>query len=215
MERSVLVFAPHNDDELLGVGGTVLKLSGKGYTVTVCEVTSGPSFQRIKEEAIKAHQVLGVKEAVFLELPSSKLEGLPKAKMCLQFGEVVKQVRPEIVFIPHYGDLHLDHRWVVESALVALRPLNAPFVKKILAYETLSETEWNSPSAANAFLPNYWVDVSEELDRKLAAMECYQSQLHDFPHPRSLQAIRALAEYRGSTIGTKAAEAFMLIRGIA
>ena len=98
--------------------------------------------------------------------------------------------------------------------MVAVRPLEAPFVKKVLAYETLSETEWNTPSVTNAFIPNVWIDIHEELDRKLTAMECYASQLHPFPHPRSLEAIRALAQYRGSTIGAEAAEAFMLVRGI-
>ena len=98
--------------------------------------------------------------------------------------------------------------------MVAVRPLEAPFVKKVLAYETLSETEWNTPSVNNAFMPNFWVDISGELDGKLKAMECYRSQLHAFPHPRSLRAIKALAEYRGSTIGAQAAEAFILVRGI-
>ena len=110
--------------------------------------------------------------------------------------------------------MHLDHRWVAEGAMVAVRPLVAPYIKKVLSYETLSETEWNTPSVNNAFIPNVWVDISEELDGKISAMECYQSQLRAFPHPRSLDAIRALARYRGSTVGVQAAEAFMLVRGI-
>ena len=214
MEKSALVFAPHNDDELLGAGGTMLKLSKNGYNVYVCEVTAGPTSKRIQEEARNAHKVMGVKESIFLDLPSCKLESLPKTQINDEFCKVVKQIKPEIVLIPHYGDMHLDHRWVAEGAMVAVRPLEAPYIKKVLAYETLSETEWNTPAVNNAFIPNVWVDISEELDGKIKAMECYKSQLHDFPHPRSLGAIQALAQYRGSTVGVQAAEAFMLIRGI-
>lgn len=215
MSNAVLVFAPHNDDELLGAGGTILKLSKAGYEITVCEITSGPSSPVIQAEARKAHQILGVRESVFLNLPACRLEELPKGEINAALCRIVKSVEPEIVLIPHYGDLHLDHRWAAEAAMVAVRPLEAPSVKRVLAYETLSETEWNTPSASNAFIPNIWIDISAELDGKIAAMECYRSQLHDFPHPRSLKAIRALAAYRGSTVGVEAAEAFMLIRGIA
>lgn len=215
MPNTALVFAPHNDDELLGAGGTILKLSKSGYDVTVCEVTAGPTSERIQAEAKQAHQLLGVGRSVFLNLPSCKLAELPKTQLNDVFCKLVREVKPEIVFIPHFGDMHLDHRWVAEGAMVAVRPLEAPFVRTVLAYETLSETEWNTPSVHNAFLPNVWIDVSEELDGKLAAMSCYQSQLHPFPHPRSLEAIKALAQYRGSTVGVQAAEAFMLIRGIA
>jgi len=215
MQKAALVFAPHNDDELLGAGGTILKLAKAGYEVTVCEVTAGPGSQRIQAEAKKAHERMRVKQSVFLNLPSCKLEGLPKTQINAELCKVVRAVEPEIVLIPHDGDMHLDHRWVAEAAMVAVRPLEAPCVKQVLAYETLSETEWNTPSVSNAFIPNVWIDISGELEEKLRAMECYESQLHAFPHPRSLRAIRALAEYRGSTVGVEAAEAFMLIRGIA
>ena len=214
MEKTALVFSPHNDDETLGAGGTILKLAKSGYNVVVCEVTSGKSFSIIQPEAINAHRILGVSKTIFLELPTCQLEGLPKIQLNEEFYKVVSAYQPEIVFIPHYGDMHLDHRWVAEGAMVAVRPLVAPYIKKVLSYETLSETEWNTPSVNNAFIPNVWVDISEELDGKISAMECYQSQLRAFPHPRSLDAIRALARYRGSTVGVQAAEAFMLVRGI-
>lgn len=212
MAKTALIFAPHNDDELLGAGGTILKLSKNGYEVTVCEVTAGLRYQKIQSEAKEAHKVLGVKNSVFLNLPSCKLEEISKTEMNEEFCKVVVDFKPAIVMIPHYGDMHLDHRWVAEAAMVAVRPLEAPFIEKVLAYETLSETEWNTPSVNNAFIPNTWVDISKEIDRKIEAMRCYQSQLHDFPHPRSLEAIESLAKYRGSTVGVKAAEAFMVVR---
>ena len=214
MSKSVLVFAPHNDDEVLGAGGTIFKLSKEGCEVTVCEATSGPSAERLQAEAKEAHKLLGVKQSVFLNLPSCKLDEMSKTELNNAFCKVVTEIKPEIVLIPHDGDMHLDHRWVSEAAMVAVRPLAAPFVRKVLSYETLSETEWNIPSVKNAFIPNVWVNISDELDRKILAMECYKSQLHSSPHPRSLRAIKSLAEYRGSTVGTDAAEAFMLIREI-
>ena len=214
MRKKALVFAPHNDDELLGVGGTILKLSKADCHITVCEVTAGPAYDRIQTEAREAHKAVGVRNSIFLNLPACKLESMEKTRINAEFCKVVTEVQPNIVFIPHCGDMHLDHRWVAEAAMVALRPLEAPFVNYVLAYETLSETEWNTPSVNNAFIPNVWIDISNELEGKIAAMECYTSQLHAFPHPRSLDAIRALAQYRGSTVGVSAAEAFMLVRGI-
>lgn len=214
MQKTGLVLAPHNDDELLGAGGTILKLTKSGYEVTVCEVTSGPTFERIQNEAKEAHKIIGVKNSIFLNLPACKLDELSKPDINKELCRIISDIKPSVVFIPHYGDMHLDHRWVAEAAMVAVRPMGAPFIKRVLAYETLSETEWNTPSVANAFVPNVWIDISNEIEEKLIAMECYQSQLHAFPHPRSLEAIRSLAQYRGSTVGVKAAEAFMLIRGI-
>ncbi len=214
MQKTTLVFAPHNDDELLGAGGTIIKFSKSGYSVIVCEITAGPNSDAIQSEAREAHKVLGVTQTVFLDLPSCKLDELPKTELNASVVKVVQEYKPDIVLIPHYGDMHLDHRWVAEAAMVAVRPLAAPFVKTVLAYETLSETEWNTPSVVNAFIPNIWIDISDEIEKKLTAMKCYKSQLYSFPHPRSLEAIMSLAQYRGSTIGARAAEAYMLIRGI-
>ena len=127
---------------------------------------------------------------------------------------MVEEQKPEIVFIPHKGDMHIDHRMTIEAAMVALRPVSAPQIKAIYAYETLSETEWNTPSVDNAFIPNSFIDITDYMDLKLEAMKCHKSQLCDYPHPRSLEAIKALAMHRGSTICRKYAEAFMLIRQI-
>src|SRR5699024_10230916 len=110
--------------------------------------------------------------------------------------------------------MHTDHAVVAESAMVSLRPVDSPQVKEIYVYETLSETEWNMPTIDNVFIPNVYVDITETIDRKIAAMECYQSQLYDFPHPRSLQAIKSLSELRGSTVCVENAESFMLVRNV-
>lgn len=213
----VLVFAPHNDDEVLGVGGTIAKHVANGDEVYVCEVTIGKNEERaklIKEEALKAHEVLGVKETFFLDFPVVRLSTIPAIELNKEVHKVVQEVKPEIAYIPHKGDMHKDHAVVAESAMVALRPVDSPQVKEIYVYETLSETEWNIPSVDNLFIPNVYVDITETIDRKLTAMKCYQSQLYDFPHPRSLQAIQSLSELRGSTICVENAESFMLVRNI-
>ena len=211
----ILVFAPHNDDEVLGVGGTIAKYTAEGNEVIVCEVTSGKDKKRlenIKKEALHAHKILGVTETIFLDLPVVGLADIPTKELNQAIYDVVMEVKPDIAFIPHKGDMHIDHTMVAESAMVALRPVNNPQLKAIYAYETLSETEWNIPSADNIFVPNVWSDITETIDIKLEAMECYKSQLYDFPHPRSLEAIEALSKLRGSTICVKHAESFMMIR---
>lgn len=213
----VLVIAPHNDDEVLGVGGTIAKHVSKGHEVYVCEVTVGKNEERakvIKNEALKAHKILGVKETYFLDLPVVGLTTMPMIELNRAIHDVTQKVRPDIAYIPHKGDMHKDHAMVAESAMVALRPVDSPQVKAIYAYETLSETEWNIPSVDNTFIPNVFVDITETIDMKIEAMKCYESQLYDFPHPRSLTAIRSLSEVRGSTICVENAEAFMLIRSI-
>lgn len=211
----VLVFAPHNDDEVLGVGGTIAKMVKEGHEVYVCEITSGKNkdvVDMIKTEALKAHKILGVKETYFLDLPVVELKHMAVAEINGKLLEIVKKLEPEVAFIPHKGDMHRDHYEVAMAAMVALRPIESPWLKAVYSYETLSETEWNIPSTDNLFIPNVWVDISGFIDKKIEAMKCYKSQLQQFPNPRSLEAIEALSRYRGSTVCRGNAEAFMLIR---
>lgn len=213
----ILIFAPHNDDEVLGAGGTLSRFADQGNDVFVCEVTSSENkviVDKIKSEALKAHAIIGVKQTFFLDLPVVAINQVPVSEINEKMLEIVKIVDPEIAFIPHKGDIHTDHVEVAKSAMVALRPVSAPNLKAIYAYETLSETEWNIPSVENVFIPNVWSDISNYLDIKLQAMNCYQTQIKEFPHPRSLEAIEALAKYRGSNICVKYAESFMLIRSL-
>ncbi|HHZ00532.1 MAG TPA: PIG-L family deacetylase [Tissierellia bacterium] len=213
----ILVFAPHNDDEVLGVGGTIAKFARASHEIYVCEVTSGEEIEKVKRiqaEALKAHEILGVKETIFLGLPVVALKDVPTARINKRLLEVVEKVKPNIVFIPHKGDIHIDHKVVASSALVALRPVNNPELKAIYAYETLSETEWNTPTVDNVFIPNVWCEITDTIELKLKAMECYKTQIKSFPHPRSTEAIKALAKFRGSTICVPYAESFMLVRSI-
>ena len=196
----ILVFAPHNDDEILGVGGTMAKYAKIGHEVYVCEVTSGVNdelVKKIQQEALEAHKIIGVKKTIFLGLPVVGLKETPTVEINAKIFKVVEKIKPDIAFIPHKGDMHIDHAEVARRAMVALRIVHNPQLKTIYAYETLSETEWNLPTVDNAFIPNVWSDISDTINLKLEAMKCFKSQIKNFPHPRSLKGIEALSNFRG------------------
>lgn len=213
----VVVIAPHNDDEILGVGGTMAKLVKQGHEVIVCEVTAGDladeMVQLQKREAIASHELMGVKTH-FMDLPVVGLKEMNTSELNGAFQKHLIELAPDIVFLPHKGDMHIDHRMTIEAAMVALRPVTFPNLKAIYAYETLSETDWNTPSVDNAFMPTLFVDITEEIDVKLEAMKCHASQLCEYPHPRSLEGIRALAMHRGCTVCKAYGEAFVVLREV-
>ncbi len=218
---NVLVIAPHPDDEVLGCGGTIAKYAANGDEVYVCVVTKGrePLFspeavERVREECRKADAYLGVREVIFLDFPAAMLEEIPRYKLNDALVKVIQRIKPEIVYIPHQGDMQLDHKLTSDACMVAIRPKYEHVVKKIYAYETLSETGWNIPNTSNEFNPNAYNDISDYLDKKIRAMQLYASQLFDFPNARSVKAIEALAEYRGAVMGLNAAEVFAVIREI-
>lgn len=210
----VLVFAPHNDDEVLGVGGTIKKYSNAGHSVYICEVTKGGNYQPIRDEALIAHKALGVEKTIFLDLPVVNLKVHPPKEINASINQVVRTIQPDIVFTPFIGDMHIDHREVTESVLVAVRPIEGNTVRSVYMYETLSETGWNIPNGERSFNPNTWIDITETIEDKIKAMECYQTQIKGYPNPRSSKGIRALAMYRGSTVNVEYAESFILIRNI-
>ena len=222
---NVLVFAPHPDDEVLGCGGTIKKHVNSGDKVYVCVVTSGkpPVFDNsialkngwphtLYLEAMGAKKILGIEEYYFLELPCVLLEREPRNEVNKKVTDIINKIKPEIIYMPHFGDMQKDHLITTEAVMVAVRPKNRHVVKSVYSYETLSETEWNIPHSSNIFVPNTFIDIADTLKDKIAAILCYKSQVGEFPNPRSVEAIEALAKYRGSTMGAKAAEAFMLIR---
>jgi LmbE family N-acetylglucosaminyl deacetylase len=221
MNRIILVIAPHPDDEILGVGGTIAKFINDGNDIYVLICTKGypPDFdievtEMGRKEARMAHEYLGIKETIFLDFPAANLDKIQHKEINKKIIEVLDYIKPQIVFIPFIGDIHLDHQIIFHSSLVALRPINSFKVERIYAYETLSETNWNASYVATNFIPNVYIDITNYLDKKIEAMKLYKSQLRNFPHERSLETIRALAMLRGSTVGVKAAEAFVLIREI-
>lgn len=215
----VLVIAPHPDDEILGAGGTIAKRSAAGDAVYVCIVTRGaePLYRDadvrvIQQQCREADSFLGARDTLFLDHPAVMLETVPRYTLNGSISDVVQKIAPDEVYIPHRGDMQIDHKMVVDAAMVALRPRYAHVVKRIYAYETLSETNWDLPTTTNAFLPTVYEDISATLEAKKKAMSYFPTQLAPFPNARSIEAIEALAAFRGATVSVNAAEAFMLIR---
>lgn len=221
MSKSNLIIAPHPDDEVLGCGGTIRKLSEMGEEVYVLVVTRGKKemysedlILNVRNEAKNAHRILGVTETRFFDFPAPDLDMVSLAEISVAISEVIREYNIETIYLPHYGDIHHDHRVVFQAGLVAARPVNGIPVKSIFCYETLSETEWAAPLSDMAFIPTKFVNITSVFTFKLEAMRCFKSQIRDFPNPRSLKAIEALANLRGSTVGFNYAEAFMTIRTI-
>lgn len=218
--KKILIFAPHPDDEILGVGGTIVKNIKQGNDVYVCIVTKGqpPLFsnlelnQRNQDDAKRCHEFLGIKRTFFFDYPAADLESVKRFNLNGRILDIIKEIQPDEVYIPHIGDMQKDHQIVVDACMVALRPKYFPQVKRILAYETLSETEWNLPNVSNAFIPNLFVDITETLEIKKKALSFFSLQVNPWPDARSEGAIEALARYRGALMHWDAAEAFMLIR---
>lgn len=220
---NILIIAPHADDEVLGCGATMAKevASGNNVYVLICtnahigapELFNEHAISQVRSEAVKAHQYLGVKETIFLDFPAPALDQYPRYKMSNEIIAIIRKLNVDTVYIPHRGDCHKDHAIIHDCAMVACRPLANCSVKRIYTYETLSETEWGEPIAADFFIPVKYNSFSEEeFEKKIIAMSFFTSQLYAFPASRSLEAIDALAKYRGSTISKVRAEAFGVLR---
>jgi len=225
MKRRVLIIAPHADDEVLGCGGTIAKMTNEGHDIYVLimtnahvgapEVCKAEWIEQVRKEALDAHRMLGITKTFFLNFPAPVLDQFPAYKMSIEILKYLEQFKIDTVFVPHRGDIHVDHKMVFNAALVSCRPVGDYSVKNIFAYETLSETELAAPFGDDTFIPNYFISIKKEIfEIKCKAMNCFQSQLRKFPSSRSLGTLEALAKYRGSTINRDRAEAFMVIRQI-
>ena len=218
----VLVFAAHPDDEVLGMGGTLcLHAAERGDDVRVVCVTDGSSTQypddtatreRKNDEAKRAAAVLGVMDYLHLDLPDMRLDTLAHVDLNGVVEEHVRDVRPEVYYTAH-PDVNSDHRVLCYSVAVATRPKPGQPVRRVLTYAPASSTEW-TPAATNWFVPNWFVDVTATLERKLAAFACFETERRDYPHPRNERALRAHAEFYGATVGCEYAEPFVLVRNV-
>jgi LmbE family N-acetylglucosaminyl deacetylase len=214
-----IVIAPHPDDEVLGVGGTLLRRKAEGVKVawlivTAISVQSGWSEEKVKQRADEVKRVtelFGFDEVFTLNFPTTQLDIVPMSDLVSGISDVFKSFEPEEVFLPHPSDVHTNHRMVFDATASCTKWFRYPSVKRVLAYETLSETDFGL-GADQGFRPNVFVDIEPFLDDKLRAMDIYASELVVFPFPRSHEAIRALAALRGAASGFKAAEAFELLR---
>ena len=219
---TILVAAAHPDDETLGCGGVLLRHRAAGDAVhwligteMTPELGGTPArlAERNKEiDAVAAHFAFaGVHRLGF---PAALLDVTPRADLVAAISRVVSAVAPDTFYVPFRGDIHSDHAVLADACAASSKWFRHASVRRVRAYETLSETEFQIAPDALAFRPNLFVDIAEHLDGKAAAMRLYKSEIGSFPFPRSEEAIRALAALRGSTAGCKAAEAFMTLREI-
>lgn len=221
--NKVIVVAPHADDEIIGCGATIAKHIKNGDEVFIIIATNASigapelftenSIQSIRKEAINAHNLLGVKKTFFLEFPAPALNAYPEFKISIELSKIFNEIKPNVMYLPHPGDIHQDHKAIYRASLVAARPQGNYTINNIYCYETLSETEW-APYQEKPFVPNHFVDVSDVFHLKCDAMKCFDSQIKEFPHTRSIETFEALAKFRGATVGVVRAEAFIVERQI-
>lgn len=215
-EKRVLVIAAHPDDEVLGVGGTLALHARAGHKVSSVIVCAGnlkhdpDGANRVWDQAHAAAAKLGYSDLRLLDFPDQALDTFSLTEVITPIEEIVEQVRPNVVYLQYGYDINRDHQLLFQAALVATRPLEA-FIEAIYAFDTVSSTEWAYPRSFN---PDTWVDISETLEQKIAAMACYETELRDWPHPRSLHSLRVKAESAGSQVVCPAAETFMTIRRV-
>lgn len=214
--KRILVIAAHPDDELLGCGGTVALHAAAADEVTsviVCEGESlryGPDGVGQPDHILKAAEVLGVQDVRTLKFADQRLDTIPLTDVIGALEPIVRERKPNVVYVQYGGDINLDHEILFKAILVATRPTES-YIDTILAFDTASSTEWAYP---RTFIPDTWVDISETLEKKLAAMACYESELRPYPHPRSLEALRHRALAWGNQCCLQSAEVFMTVRRI-
>lgn len=222
---NVLVVAAHPDDEILGIGGTLLKHVDEGDSIYVLLLTDGHSARgtkkdkkflvEIKKREKAAHTVckfFGFTELVFGDFQDQKLDTVPLVDIIQLIEKYAEKVKPDIVYTHHRGDLNKDHRITFEAVVTAFRYTPELKPRKICCFETVSSTEW-APAYPDAFfIPNYFVNISKYLDKKLESLKIYEKELREYPHPRSIKGIEISARRWGTVVGFEAAEAFYLVK---
>ncbi|MEN3305267.1 MAG: N-acetylglucosamine malate deacetylase 1 [Micromonosporaceae bacterium] len=221
---TIAIFAAHPDDETLGAGATIAKLAktedvhvvvlGDGITARVECRDERDAVTELYADARVATSALGVASLTCLGLPDLRFDTLPLLEIVWQVEKVVRELRPTVIYTHHQGDLNRDHELTARAVLTATRPMSDCPVADIYAFEVPSSTEWAFSRSGPPFRPNVFVDVTDSIDQKVHAMECYRSERRDFPHPRSGEALRAIARRWGSVVGRDYVEAFELLRSV-
>lgn len=224
---NVVIIAAHPDDEVLGCGGTIARLTGEGHDVYVGILGEGITsrFQKheqpnhemvdhLQDQCRQVSKLLGVKELCLYNLPDNQFDTVPLLEIVKTVEGLINRFQPQIVYTHHAGDLNIDHVITHRAVMTATRPVENCHVKEIYAFEVPSSSEWAFFQFKPAFQPNVFVDISATLETKLKAMQIYESEVHSFPHPRSSRGLRSIAERWGSSVGLHSAEPFQLIRKV-
>lgn len=221
MAETVLAIAAHGDDETLGCGGTLARHVAAGDRVHVLLLADGVTarnghaeIDKRNGQAYAAARELGVEPPTMVGFKDNRLDAVALLDVVKTIEGTIREVSPSVVYTHHAGDLNVDHSIVHRATLTACRPLPEQTVRAIYGFEIPSSTGWAGPEQARAFIPNHYIEITDFLDLKLRALVCYESELRPFPHARSLEAVQALARWRGSEVGVRAAEAFSVLRQV-
>lgn len=223
----ILVFAAHPDDEILGLGAAIKKLTDKGCTADLVIMGEGLTSRKssrnktskdelieLKHQSKQAAKIVGYTNIEFCDLPDNRFDSIDLLDIIKIVQKYVDKYHPDTIFTHHYGDLNIDHRITFDAVITACRPVNNCPVKNIICFETPSVTEYNFKYGDNSFKPNLFYDISDTLEYKLKAMECYLTEKQKYPHPRSSEALTIISKRWGTVIGVTSAEAFEIIRCI-
>jgi LmbE family N-acetylglucosaminyl deacetylase len=224
---NVLCVAAHPDDEVLGVGGTLARHADNGDDVHVCILANGVTaryddindkahkqIEHRRNRALKACNTLGVSTTSFHQFPDNEFDSIPLLEVVQTIEAEIDEYDPDVIYTHHYGDLNVDHELACRATVTATRPLKDSKIARVLAFETLSATEWSVPSSKNAFQPQHFVNIKEQLDAKLDALAIYEDELREAPHPRTIDPIERTAQVWGAKVGVPAAEPFEVLREI-
>jgi N-acetylglucosamine malate deacetylase 1 len=214
--KKILVVAAHYDDEILGVGGTLLKHKEQGDEIYICIVTEGYEPEWSKEhikkqerESEEVDRILGTTKRLHCHFPAVKLNTIPSGEFNKKIYGIVNEVNPDIVYTHFEHDINIDHKLVFNAVMVATRPLKDKKIK-VLCFETPSSTEWSQIG----FKPNHYVNIAGFIDKKVEAFLKYGDEVKEYPHPRSLEALKILAKKRGNEVCMEYSECFIMVREI-
>ena len=225
-KRSVLVIAAHPDDEALGCAGTITRLANEGANVHLAFLADGVgardelhdteqgALNDRRDAAYRAGEIMGAASIHCDDLPDNRMDSVPLLDITQRVESLIERYQPDTVLTHHAGDLNIDHRRVHQAVMTACRPQPGHPVQTILCFEVPSSTEWQVSGGGEAFVPNWFEDITGTLPQKLKALEAYAMEMRDWPHTRSIKAVEHLARWRGATVGVEAAEAFMVARCI-
>lgn len=226
-KKTILVVAAHPDDEVLGCGGTISKLSKLGNKIHILILGEGITsrqktrdpklaekrLKKLHSDVIKASNILGAVSARVLQFPDNRFDAVNRLDIIKSIEDCINEIKPERIYTHHHADLNIDHRITFGAVMTASRPLRGNTVKEIYSFEVPSSTEWQFQSSDYVFKPNMFEILTEsDIKRKIKAMESYTEEKRKFPHPRSPRSLQVLANFRGTNIGFEYAEAFEVVR---
>ncbi|MBI4833594.1 MAG: PIG-L family deacetylase [Planctomycetes bacterium] len=224
MKKKILIVAAHPDDEVLGCGGTITRFAdesevnllilGEGMTSRFLRRETGmksKEMKKLKASIDKVLKIFKIEKSFILDFPDNQFDSVPLLNIVKAIEKVKNQIKPDIIYTHHRGDLNIDHRITYDAVLTACRPIKGETVKEIYSFEIPSSTEWNYPVQ---FAPNVFVDITSTIEKKIKGLKAYQTELKQFPHPRSEETIRVIGKRWGGMVGFNYAEVFEVVRVI-